>query len=361
MQRKFVGFDGGAGGPSGERERRLTGVPGSFFTQLLPQISNPNELKTLLYFMYLAGQKRGEPKWVGYWELAEADDLLAGLRRGGDPRPAIEHLREALELCLARGSLVRVEAAPPPPEFFGNGPAKGDLEPVTVTWFLLNTASNREFLARLERGEVQVEETSLLQGIDLWDKPLPLPEASPDKAQDAGLAEIRQWRQQQRWRVRSSKPDIYSLYEQNIGPLTPILSEKLREAEKLYPAAWVEDAFAEAVNYNRRNWAYVARILEKWASDGREQYSERDRARTKPEPANSPAYRTERNGGHDRHGGTTVAGDGAATPAPTGPASTAPAGRPAAPTRPRGPIDFTKYTTGKYAHLTRSANETPSE
>ena len=65
---------------------------------------------------------------------------------------------------MARGSLIRVEAAPPPPDFFGNDPVKGDLEPVTVTWFLLNTTGNREFLARLERGQIQIEETSLLFG-----------------------------------------------------------------------------------------------------------------------------------------------------------------------------------------------------
>ncbi len=348
MQRKFVGFDSGIG-PDGERAERFTGIPGSFFTQLLPQITHPNELKTLLYVMYLAGRKQGEPKWVGYWELVESDELLAGLRRGGDPRPPIEHLRESLELCLARGSLLRAEAAPPPPEFFGNSPAKGDLEPVTVTWFLLNTPANREFLARLQCGEIQIEETNLLYGLDLWDRPLPDTSAVGANSKSVGLAEIRQWRQQQqqRWKVRSSRPDIYTLYEQNIGPLTPILSERLREAERLYPAAWVEEAFAEAVNYNRRSWAYIARILENWSANGRDGQQERDRARTKPAQNNAPAYRAGRNGR------TGLGGDGEVAPAATPTGSTAPSARPAAPGRPRGPIDFTKYTTGKYAHLTQ--------
>src|ERR1700694_3850533 len=225
MQRKFVGVDSGS-----EASRRLTGIPAAFFSQLLPQINHPNELKTLLYIMFLAGQKRGEPKWVGYWELLEADDLMTGMRRGGDPRQPGEHLREALELCLARGSIIRVEATPPPPEFFGNQNAKGDLEPVSVTWFLLNTAGNREFLARLEKGEIQIEETNLLYGVDVWDRPLP--EASgqtqaESAAQSPGRAEIKQWQQKQRWKVYSARPDIYTLYEQNIGPLTPILSDRL--------------------------------------------------------------------------------------------------------------------------------------
>jgi DNA replication protein len=353
MQRKFVGFDIGHG-PQGERTERFTGVPGSFFTQLLPQITHPNELKTLLYVMYMAGRKRGEPKWVGYWELVESDEFLSGLRRGGDPRPPIEHLREALELCLARGSLLRVEAAPPPPDFFGNGPVKGDLEPVGVTWFLLNTTSNREFLAKLQSGEIQIEETNLLYGLDLWDQGVPLPEAPAAAAgQSIGLAEIKQWRQQQqqRWRLRSSRPDIYTLYEQNIGPLTPILSEKLREAERLYPAAWVEDAFTEAVNYNRRSWAYVARILENWATHGRDRHEERDRARTKSTPDNSAAYRTGRSGRAGMVGNGKAASTAASAP------NSALASRPTASGRTRGPIDFAKYTTGKYAHLTQPRPE----
>ena len=348
MQRKFVGFD--HNGTGAERDRRVTGVPGAFFTQLLPQITNPHELKTLLYIMYLASQKRGEPKWVGYWELAEDADLLAGLRKGGDPRPPIEHLREALELCLARGSIVRVEAAPPPPEFFNGSPADGELEPVTVTWFLLNTAANRDFLAALERGDIQVEQTNLLYGVDIWDWPLPEGNAAtvPGSAEPG---EIQEWRRQQQWRVRSSGPDIFTLYEQNIGPLTPILSERLKEAEKLYPAAWVEEAFAEAVNYNRRSWAYIARILENWAANGRE----RDQAPQRARPAADTA--AQRAG---RDGRTPMAGDGKYSPAAKSASGASPPGRLAAPTRPRGPIDFTKYTTGKYAHLTRPA-EQPAE
>ncbi len=353
MQRKFVGFDSNGG--VGERERRVTGVPGAFFTQLLPQITNPNELKTLLYIMYLASQKRGEPKWVGYWELAEAADLLTGLRKGGDPRPAIEHLREALELCLARSSIVRVEAAPPPPEFFGNAPAKGELEPVTVTWFLLNTAGNREFLASLERGDIKVEQTSLLYGLDLWDWPLPDSEGAASGADSAVAGstanEIQNWRTQQQWRVRSSRPDIFTLYEQNIGPLTPILSERLKDSEKLYPAAWVEEAFAEAVNYNRRSWAYIARILENWAANGRER-NQANEQRARP-AASPPAQRA------GRDGRTPVAGDGNHPPAAKSTARAAPARGSSTPTRPRGPIDFTKYTTGKYAHLT-GATEQPA-
>jgi len=331
--RKFVGFDVGDGA-----ERRLTGVPASFFTQLLPQITNQAELKVSLYTFYLAGQKKGDPKWVGYWELSEAEDLLAGLKKSGDPRPAEEHLREGLELAITRGTLIRLVAAPAPVEFYQGFEAIGGLEPATVTWFLLNTAANREFIAKLERGEAQIEQTTLLQGLDLWDWPLPN-RARPLEADEEPLnsvaEQIQEWKAN-RMRFKSQRPDIYTLYEQNIGPLTPILGERLREAEQLYPAEWVEAAFTEAVNYNRRSWAYISRILENWATEGKDARDGKN-------------GRTERNEPGRGRRGTPVAGDGARTAGPpilqgNGTPATQ---RPAAPGRERGRADAPPSSPGQ--------------
>ena len=64
--------------------------------------------------------------------------------------------------------------------------------------------------------------------------------------------------------------NIFSLYEQNIGIITPMIAEELKEAEKLYPPQWIEEAFKEAVTLNKRSWRYIARILERWASEGKD-------------------------------------------------------------------------------------------
>jgi DnaD/phage-associated family protein len=64
--------------------------------------------------------------------------------------------------------------------------------------------------------------------------------------------------------------NIFTLYEQNIGMITPMIAEELKEAEKLYPPRWIEDAFKEAVMLNKRSWRYIARILERWASEGKD-------------------------------------------------------------------------------------------
>ena len=70
--------------------------------------------------------------------------------------------------------------------------------------------------------------------------------------------------------VKEERPNIFALYEQNIGLLSPMIAEELKEAEKLYPASWIEEAFREAVSLNKRNWRYIARILERWSSEGKE-------------------------------------------------------------------------------------------
>jgi len=72
---------------------------------------------------------------------------------------------------------------------------------------------------------------------------------------------------------RSPQPpavNIFALYEQNIGMITPMIAEELKEAEKIYPPQWIEEAFKEAVTLNKRSWKYIARILERWASEGKD-------------------------------------------------------------------------------------------
>jgi DnaD/phage-associated family protein len=64
--------------------------------------------------------------------------------------------------------------------------------------------------------------------------------------------------------------NIFALYEHNIGIITPIIAEELKEADKFYPPQWIEEAFKEAVTLNKRSWKYIARILERWASEGKD-------------------------------------------------------------------------------------------
>ena len=67
----------------------------------------------------------------------------------------------------------------------------------------------------------------------------------------------------------TGRPNIFVLYEDNVGTLSPIIVDELKSAEAQYPQDWIEDAFREAVVANARSWRYVRAILERWDTEGR--------------------------------------------------------------------------------------------
>jgi DnaD/phage-associated family protein len=70
-------------------------------------------------------------------------------------------------------------------------------------------------------------------------------------------------------------PNIYHLYEENIGPLTPMIADTLQEAEQSYPYVWIEEAVRIAVENNVRRWTYVEAILKRWQEGGRDERTDR--------------------------------------------------------------------------------------
>lgn len=81
-----------------------------------------------------------------------------------------------------------------------------------------------------------------------------------------------QWRESAKiFSAPMNKSNIFRLYEENIGALTPLLSDMLREAEKNYPGVWFEEAFEIAVSRNVRNWKYVEAILTRWKEKGKDE------------------------------------------------------------------------------------------
>ena len=65
------------------------------------------------------------------------------------------------------------------------------------------------------------------------------------------------------------RPNIFKLYEENIGPLTPLMADALRAAENEYAAEWFKEAFEIAVTRNKRNWKYIEAILKRWKEEGK--------------------------------------------------------------------------------------------
>lgn len=64
------------------------------------------------------------------------------------------------------------------------------------------------------------------------------------------------------------RPNVFKLYEENIGPLTPLIADTLKDAEELYSDEWIADAIELAVKNNKRNWKYCEAILKRWKEEG---------------------------------------------------------------------------------------------
>ncbi|HEX9976521.1 MAG TPA: DnaD domain protein [Dehalococcoidales bacterium] len=200
---------------------QFTALPNLFFSHLLPQISDMAELKTTLYIFWVIYNKRGYPRFTTYRELAGNPGLMANLREVG--RSTDEVLRRALDMVVKRGTILHVAIEK-------NG--------VREDAYFLSTRSDRQTIARIESGELT------LPGFQVEAR-------VPAEVETGDL------------------PDIFKLYEENIGMLTPLIADELREAEKLYPEDWIRDAIKEAVNQNKRKWNYVSYLLERWAAEGK--------------------------------------------------------------------------------------------
>jgi DNA replication protein len=215
---------------------QFTSIPNVFFSSLLPQISDIAELKTTLHVFELLYHKRGYPRFTTYKELLGSTSLISSLRQG--TKPPDEALREALEMATKRGTVLHIVL---------------DRDGVSEDVYFLNTESDRRVVAKIRNGELA------LSGMKAGEQAHSDVEAEP-------------------------QPDIFTLYEQNIGMLTPMIAEELKEAEKLYPEAWIKDAIKEAVNHGKRKWSYISAILEHWSAEGKSDGTyQRDFKKTDPD------------------------------------------------------------------------------
>ena len=206
----FAGFRAG--------KQRTTPIPNQFFEELLPQIDDLAELQVTIYFFWRLALKEGQIRYLRRAEMLADDKLLAGL--SPHRRAAEAALDEALERAVARQTLLHVEIE-------SGGSAD--------SFYFVNTPKGRAAVEGITRGE--------------W---------RPTGEAETPIT------------VLVDRPNIFTLYEQNIGPLTPLLSEELQDAEAAYPESWIEEALRLAVNNNARNWNYVRAILERWRAEGKQ-------------------------------------------------------------------------------------------
>ncbi len=191
----------------------MTAVPEALFRELLPQIEDAIELKLVLYLLWRVARQERPVPFVRRSEVVADTTFMESL--GNDEPARIKALDRAFDQAVERGVAFVASAA-------------GD------ALYLLNTPKGRAALQGYEQGQ--------------W---------SPDAFADVRLE------------LGTQRPNIFELYEQNIGPLTPMIAESLRDAEAEYPYEWVEEAVRIALENNVRKWRYVEAILKSWQEKGR--------------------------------------------------------------------------------------------
>lgn len=69
--------------------------------------------------------------------------------------------------------------------------------------------------------------------------------------------------------VEPQRPNIYGIYEQEVGPLTPMLADELDDIEKTFPPGMFVMALREAKRSSTRvSLKYILGIMRRWMAEG---------------------------------------------------------------------------------------------
>ncbi|MFN0073361.1 MAG: DnaD domain-containing protein [Chloroflexota bacterium] len=227
-------------------------IPAPLLGPLLQEIDTLSELKLVLHLWRRLHETKRSPRYALMSEVRADRALILALQSGesGNVQVALD---DALRRALERKVFLQVEA---------HRDGHSDF------CILLNTPTNQRLAEQIQSGEV------VIPGLGVPQAP-------------AAPAETR--------------PTVYALYEENIGLLTPLVAQELKEAELTYPAEWIEDAFREAVGYNKRNWRYIRRILENWGVNGRGAGPRGEPGRDTQPPQDPRAYLSGKFGRYVKH------------------------------------------------------------
>lgn len=204
---------------------KSTAIPNVFFTDLLPHLAgDPVALTVTLAALHAISKRQGFPRYITEGDIA-SEPAVGALGGGADraelPNELLRAPAAPVTIGLARAVELHILL-----------PLDVEQAGERYTLYFLNTPSDRRGLEAVRSGAVDI-------GVIAREQP-PAP----------------------------ARSNIFVLYESLIGTISPLIAGELAEAERLYPADWLEAAFREAAAQNARSWRYVSRILERWAIEG---------------------------------------------------------------------------------------------
>lgn len=192
---------------------KYLGLPVTIFSEIIEKIENITDFKILLRLIYLTQTKKGKFQFCTIDELLADRILMRTLQKTYPQSDKKEIIEKSFNQLIKLELIIKISQ-------------KSDNEKA----YFLNTKFNRSVANKFSNHSIEKLEP---------------------------------------WEGDEFVSNIFALYEQNISTLTPIIAEKLREAEENYPPDWIHEAFTEAVKNNKRNWAYISSILTKWNIQGK--------------------------------------------------------------------------------------------
>lgn len=193
-----------------------TSIPPEMFDRLL-ETEDLSELKAILQVLRLSGDESPRPVPVADLLAPGAARTIAGPHH---PEGAERRAQRAIDRAVANGSLLRVAVDS------GTGPA---------SYVFPATTAARTLVERLRAGDPRAARVT------------GLPADAP---------------------VSVYRPNVFAFYEQHLGPLTPLVADQLRDAERSYPRLWIEEAIVAAADSNTRSWRYIETVLARWEETG---------------------------------------------------------------------------------------------
>lgn len=194
---------------SGFQDGSTIPLPERFFYDLLPELSDLRQLRLLLYLFWHAEKQERKIKFFKLENMASDPILLEMMGSEAELNNAVQGLINEDILLL------------------------GKMPELDTAYYFFNSPQGQASIKAINEGQWKPQHE---------DHPAPI--------------------------LQSEKPNVFKLYEENIGVITPMMAEILKEDEKTYPISWIEKAIRIAVARNARNWKYVQAILERWQKEG---------------------------------------------------------------------------------------------
>lgn len=211
---------------------RFVSIPNLCFSFLLEKLEDIATLKLAFRIIFLIQQEPGKVRFVTMNSMLTDSSLVSAI--GCSNTNDFERIvRSGVQHCMDLGIFLKTLVED-----------NGCMEEL----LFLSSDHNRGIIRKIQNGEIVLPK---LPGAS------PIPEYAP-------------------------QPNVFQIYEESIGILTPLIAERLKELEVEFPEPWIYAAIKEASIQNRMRLSYIEGILRRWRQDGRGHRTSRGNSETVP-------------------------------------------------------------------------------